>query len=231
MCYNSEVQPPNGLRLRFLRWAFHHFYNSFAFTYDAVSAIVSLGHWRRWTNAAIPHLRGPRVLEIAFGTGNLQLDMRAAGFAPFGADLSPDMARITARKLRRAGHHLLLARASVLALPYAAGAFDTLVLTFPPNFLQSPRALAEMTRVLADGGRLVMVDGGWLQGPPALGALINLAFRFTGTSDAGDARADLLRQAGFAVQAQRSGDARSYAQVLIATKDNRILADTGGNDA
>ncbi len=208
----------NGLRLQFLRWAFFRFYNTFAFTYDAVSAVVSLGHWRAWTNAAIPHLRGARVLEIAFGTGNLQLDMRAAGITPFGADLSPEMVRITARKLRRAGQQPLLARASVLALPYRSGAFDSLVLTFPPNFLQSPQAVGEMKRVLAADGRLVMVDAGWLEGPPVAGRLINLAFRFTGTADIGAERAGPLRQAGFAVQVVRTGDAHSHVQVLIATK-------------
>jgi ubiquinone/menaquinone biosynthesis C-methylase UbiE len=208
----------NGLRVRFLRWAFFHFYNTFAFTYDAVSAAVSLGQWRAWTDAAISHVRGARVLEIAFGTGNLQLDMRAAGITPFGADLSASMARITAGKLRRAGYRPLLARASVLALPYRSGAFDSLVLTFPPDFLQSPQAVGELTRVLAPGGRLVMVDAGWLSGPPLVGWLINLAFRFTGTADIGAERAGPLRQAGFAVQVVRTGDAHSHVQVLVATK-------------
>ena len=208
----------NGLRVRFLRWAFFHFYNTFAFTYDAVSALVSLGQWRAWTDAAIPHVRGARVLEIAFGTGNLQLDMRAAGIAPFGADLSPNMARIAAGKLRRAGYRPQLARASVLALPYGSGAFDSLVLTFPPNFLQSPQAVDEMRRVLAPGGRLVMVDAGWLTGPPVLGWLINLAFRFTGTADIGAERAAPLRRAGFDVQIVRAGGVRSRVQVLVATR-------------
>src|SRR5438477_6401574 len=81
---------PTSARVRFLRFVFHHFYNTFAWTYDAVSAGISLGHWRGWTRAAIPYLRGARILEIAFGTGNLQLDLRAAGFTSFGADLSPD---------------------------------------------------------------------------------------------------------------------------------------------
>src|SRR5207237_10486504 len=95
----------NRLRVRFLRFAFHHFYNTFAWSYDAVSALVSLGHWRQWTQAAIPHLRGQQVLEIAFGTGNLQLDIRAAGVEPFGLDLSPSMLRFTPPTLSRLGRH------------------------------------------------------------------------------------------------------------------------------
>ena len=55
----------NRLRGRLLRFAFHHFYNTFAWSYDAVSALVSLGHWREWTQAAIPHLRGKQVRYLA----------------------------------------------------------------------------------------------------------------------------------------------------------------------
>ncbi|MBI3733606.1 MAG: class I SAM-dependent methyltransferase [Chloroflexi bacterium] len=216
-------------RARFLRFAFHHFYNSFAWSYDAVSTAVSLGHWREWSRAAIPYLRGRRVLEIAFGTGNLQLDMRLTpGPSPmlgkgekdcfFGLDLSPDMARIAARKLRRAGAVPSLVRGNVLDLPFAEGAFDSLVLTFPPNFLAAPQAVSEMRRVLAGGGRLIMVDAGWVRKPALVGALINLAFRFTGSVDIRADRLEPLRAAGFAAQVVEQGDTHSTVQVLIAEK-------------
>jgi ubiquinone/menaquinone biosynthesis C-methylase UbiE len=210
--------PALSLRVRFLRFAFHHFYNTFAWTYDAVSAGISLGHWRAWTRAAIPHLRGSRILEIAFGTGNLQLDMRAAGFTPFGADLSPDMVRITAHKLKAAGFQPRLARASVLSLPYADASFDSLLLTFPPNFLVSPRAVSEMRRVLSAGGRLIVVDNGQLRKPSVLSGLVNLAFRFTGTAAAQPDPAEPLRSAGFEVTLVTDGDARSAVQILIADR-------------
>ncbi len=213
---------PLELRARFLRFAFHHFYNSFAWTYDAVSAIVSLGHWREWTRAAIPYLHGTRILEIAFGTGNLQLDMRAAGFTPFGADLSPNMVRISLAKLRRAGYSPRIARASVVQLPFADASFDSLVMTFPPNFLASAQAVQEMRRVLAEDGRIVLVDAGWLREPAALSALINLAFRFTGTADVNARQTEPLRLAGFAVQVVQAGDGRSSVQVLIAEKSRSV---------
>jgi ubiquinone/menaquinone biosynthesis C-methylase UbiE len=212
--------PPLSLRSlhsRFLRFAFYHFYNSFAWTYDAVSAIVSLGHWRGWTRASIPHLRG-RILEIAFGTGNLQLDMHAAGTEPFGLDLSPNMVRITLAKLRRSGHRPKLTRGSVLDLPFATGSFDSVVLTFPPNFLGSPQAVGEMRRVLAGDGRLILVDAGWVRQPALISALINQAFRFTGTADIGNERIIPLRAAGFDVRVIEAGDVRSTVQVIVADK-------------
>ncbi len=208
----------NSLRIRILRFAFYHFYNSWAWTYDAVSTTVSLGHWREWTRAAIPHVRGARILEIAFGTGNLQLDMRAAGVTPFGLDVSPEMIRIAAGKLRRAGHVPRLVRGNVFQLPFASGSRDTLVLTFPPPFLAEPRAMREMLRVLADDGRIIVVDAGWIRSPGWIGALINLAFRFTGTADFQAQRLDPLRAAGLHVQIESVGDEHSAVQVLIAEK-------------
>lgn len=207
-------------RVRFLRFAFHHFYNSFAWTYDVVSALVSLGHWRAWTRAAIPYVRGARVLEVAFGTGNLQLAMRAAGLTPFGLDLSPNMVRIAARKLRRAGYQPQLARGSVFQLPFASGSINSLVLTFPPGFLALPPAVAEMRRVLSERGRIVVVDAGWVRRPRLIAALINLAFRLTGTADFQSQRIAPLHAAGFQVEIKQVGDERSTVQVLIAEKIN-----------
>jgi ubiquinone/menaquinone biosynthesis C-methylase UbiE len=220
--YNARVL--DSLRVRFLRFAFHHFYNSFAWTYDGVSYVVSLGHWREWTRAAIPHIRGKRVLEIAFGTGNLQLDLRAAGIAPYGLDLSPNMIRITLGKLRRAGHQPRLLRGTVLRLPFADGAFDSLVLTFPPGFLRVPQAVREMSRVLAHDGQLVVVDSGWIRQPTIIGVLINLAFRFTGTTDIGIDHLAWLHKIGFETQIFQIGDERSAVQVLVARRSSFVAS-------
>ncbi len=217
----------NRLRVRFLQFAFYHFYNSFAWTYDAVSAIVSLGRWREWTRAAIPHLRGARILEIAFGTGNLQLDMRAANIKPLGLDLSPNMARITRSKLRRAGFVPKLMRGSVFDLPLASESIDSIVLTFPPAFIASAQAVGEMRRVLRATGRIVVVDAGWLHQPRWIHTLLNLAFRFTGTSDFERQRTHPLRAAGFSINIITVRDARSSVQILVADKDDRLA--TGDN--
>ncbi|MEP7357866.1 MAG: methyltransferase domain-containing protein, partial [Anaerolineales bacterium] len=112
---------------RFLQFSFGLLYNQFAWTYDLVSWMVSAGQWRSWQRAALPFLRGRRVLEIAHGTGNLLLDLVSLGFQPIGLDLSPAMGRLAARKLkRRLGQPTLpvpLLRASVAALPFAADSF------------------------------------------------------------------------------------------------------------
>src|SRR5690348_11945981 len=92
------------LRSALLRTAFHLLYQQFAWAYDWVSHTFFRGEWRAWQRAALPPLAGipgPRVLELGCGTGDLQADLRAAGYHPIGVDRSAAMLRVAARKARR----------------------------------------------------------------------------------------------------------------------------------
>jgi ubiquinone/menaquinone biosynthesis C-methylase UbiE len=212
---------------RLLQFAFHLLYNPFAFTYDWVSRIVSRGRWRAWTNAAIPYLVGERVLDLPCGTGNLLLDLNAAGFSPIGVDLSPAMLRIAQKKLshpersrqveQSQGAPLLRARAQ--ALPFAAGAFDCITMTFPPSFVYDPQVWAELHRVLRDHGRLIWVDGGRLKSPSVLDRWLNRAFQVV---DGGDEMArrmtQMLARTDFNSRVEIIEDEFSAVTVVIATR-------------
>src|ERR1700687_5659324 len=92
----------NKLWRRLVKFGFRLLYHEMAFTYDAVSWIVSMGEWRSWQRAALKHLNvspGTRVLELAHGTGNLQIDLHAEGLNPIGLDFSASMGRIARDKL------------------------------------------------------------------------------------------------------------------------------------
>ncbi|MCB9446672.1 MAG: class I SAM-dependent methyltransferase, partial [Ardenticatenaceae bacterium] len=47
---------------KLIRFGFRLLYNELAWTYDAVSWLVSLGDWRSWQQAALPFVLGPDVL-------------------------------------------------------------------------------------------------------------------------------------------------------------------------
>ncbi len=218
----------------FLRFAFHLFYNPFAFTYDFVSALVSRGHWRAWTRAAIPFIVGKRVLELPCGTGNLLLDLRAAGYAAIGVDLSAAMLDITRAKFRRAvrsstllrgAQHVAqdapILRARVQQLPFPNRAFDAITMTFPPGFARDPRAFAELRRVLADDGRLIWVDAARLLPRDGISRALNAALDAVDGSSAPFeefARA-LLAGAGFESKIEHVQDDASVVTVVIATKE------------
>jgi ubiquinone/menaquinone biosynthesis C-methylase UbiE len=210
------------LWLAFLRFAFYLFYNPFAFTYDLVSVIVSRGHWRAWTRAALPYIVGARVLELPCGTGNLLLDLRAAGYAPLGVDLSAAMLNITRGKFRRTRANAPILRARVQALPFPNRAFDSITMTFPPGFARDPRTFAELHRVLDDGGRLVWVDAARLLPRDGVSRALNAALDAVGGSGApfdGFAR-EILTRAGFASKVEKMQDQTSTVIIIIATKES-----------
>ncbi len=235
--------PRRALRA-FLRFAFRLFYNPFAFTYDFVSAFVSRGHWRDWTRAAIPHIVGTRVLELPCGTGDLMLDLFAAGYEPIGVDLSRSMLSISRKKVR--AKHLRhpdsesnqahetptkisidqplanaspLVRARVEALPFPSSAFDSITMTFPPSFVFDPQALAELRRVLDDRGRLIWVDAGRLLPHGVWSRALNRALDAVGGEGNFDHTAvEVLSRAGYDCRVETVRDKASIVKVAIATK-------------
>lgn len=162
-----------------LRFGFHLLYNEMAWTYDSVSSAVSLGHWRTWGRAALDHLLGPRVLEVAFGTGDILMDLKVAGFTTYGLDISPHMIAITRRKLRKAGLTVPICCGSALSLPFVEGAFDSILVTFPPPFIREEKTLQEFARVLRPDGRLVVVDHASLQRPAPTARFIGWLYDIT----------------------------------------------------
>lgn len=192
---------------RLLQTGFRLLYEDMAWSYDAVSHVVSLGHWAAWRRACLPFVRGPRVLELGFGPGHLQLELLEVGHQPTGLDASPQMARTAARRLRDAGHAPALVRGEAGRLPFPAAAFDSVVATFPTPYIAAPETLSEVRRVLCGGGRLVVVPEAQLVGGGPLRRAIEAAYRLTGqrapaTAEAprgwSDILATHLNSAGFA---------------------------------
>lgn len=205
-----------------MRFGFRLLYNELAWTYDTVSYVVSLGAWRCWQRAALKHLGAPAagpVLELAHGTGALQLDLHALGYCAVGVDLSPQMGRIARRKLRRQGAPVRLARSQAQRLPFAAGAFAAVVCTFPTEFIFAPETLREVSRVLRQGGRLIVVPAGVFTGRGAAEAGLEWLYRLTGQRGGGPGDvAQFFAPYGLTAFLTQEECPRSRAQVIVARK-------------
>jgi len=208
---------------RFVKFAFRCLYNEFAWAYDLVSRIVSRGRWHDWQRAALPELRGDRVLDVAFGTGNLLWDMVAKGYRCAGIDLSRHMAHITAEKFRRREEEAPICRARAQELPFPDGIFDSLVATFPDHFILDPRAQHEMARVLVPGGRLVIVDRGHIVGDDPWSRFLNWAFMITVSPDAWEEARRSFAHPLFAIERREILDGGSAVDVVVATKKQSPL--------
>ena len=154
-----------------------------AFTYDWVSWVVSLGAWRCWVRASLKHVNaapGATILELAHGTGNLQIDLNVAGYRTVGYDLSPYMGLIAQRKLAKRGLSPRLTRGKAQALPFPSEAFEAVVSTFPTEFIVAPQTLHEVYRVLKPGGTLVIVPNAMLTGGGWSAKAIERLYQLTG---------------------------------------------------
>lgn len=208
---------------RLVRFGFHLLYNQLAFTYDTVSQVVSLGAWRCWQRAALKHIQPHGlILELAHGTGNLQLDLAAAGRASIGFDLSPQMGKIARRKLLRRSVPARLARGKAQALPFADEQFASIVCTFPSDFIVAPETLREARRVLQPDGVLVIVPGAAFSGGGLVKVVLEWLYRITGQrhppADQRAQYADWFAAYGFAVEAKQEMCPRSQAWVIAARK-------------
>ncbi|MFN8493814.1 MAG: class I SAM-dependent methyltransferase [Caldilineaceae bacterium] len=158
----------------FYAWACERLYYEFAWSYDWVSWLVSLGAWSSWRRVALDYLQDtrnatPRVLELGFGTGELLLALAQRDIQVYGLELSPAMHKITATKLRNRGLKVNRVRALAQALPFVEGSFDNIIATFPAPYILQLDTLQECARLLRkpqpatglQGGRLIIV-GLWV---------------------------------------------------------------------
>ncbi len=209
-----------------VRLGFHLLYNEMAFTYDHVSRIVSLGAWNCWQRAGIDFLCDPGdvpVLELAHGTGDLQLDLYDAGYRAVGCDLSPFMGRIASHKLRRFELPDCLLRARAQQLPFSDGSFAAVIATFPTDFIIEPDTLREVHRVLVPCGSFVIVASGVFVGQGILKRLLEWAYQITGQRR----RTNLDMSAyfsgyGFSAEMIEADCPGSRALIILAQKSDKL---------
>lgn len=161
---------------RFMNFFYRLLYHPFAFTYDLVAWVVSLGNWNDWILSISPRLEGTRILELGHGPGHLQRFLLDRGLTPVALDESTQMGRLAKRRL---GEKHQLTRGLAQALPYPANYFNTVVSTFPSEYIFDPRTLAEIKRVLKSEGKLVVLPAAF----PSNGFLKWL-YKVTGESPA-----------------------------------------------
>lgn len=101
---------------------------------------------------------GDRVIDVGCGPGNYSGDLAAASGSGLvvGIDASEAMVAAAARRSGRA--NLTFLRGDACALPFDDGTFDVASCVGVIHLIEEPmRALEEMVRVLAPGGRLAVL--------------------------------------------------------------------------
>lgn len=207
--------------------AFESLYYPLAPFYDRISSTLFLGQWTRWQQAALPRIQGKRVLEVGCGTGSLLSEMLRRGYKAYGVDYSMPMLRQAQRKIEAANFRSRLIRANVKALPFPDESFETVISTFPTNYILSLDALNEINRVLYPGGRLVIVDNAELRPFNRAAKLLLLFQRLvyfgsrprSGRDDFSASSLNIpLEKASFLRRDETAEDKYGAAHVIIAIK-------------
>ena len=150
--------------------------------------MVSLGNWLEWVSTVAVELSGSEVLELGHGPGHLQTLLARNGIKTTGLDLSPQMGRIAARRLRRRKLEFRLIRGQAQRLPFENGTFQQVTATFPSEYIFDPQTLIETFRVLSPGGKFIILPVAFITGDHFLERLTAMLYKITGQSLPPDGR-------------------------------------------
>lgn len=131
------------------------------YLYRIASTLPFAGQWRTWQRLVLTYLHGHDVLELGCGLGDLLADMIEAGYSCCAIDNSQEMvsaARATLQE-RQLGSPNWIVQGQTQHLPFSNASFDTVVSTFPNEYIYDSRTLVEVERVLKPGGSFVILIG------------------------------------------------------------------------
>jgi demethylmenaquinone methyltransferase / 2-methoxy-6-polyprenyl-1,4-benzoquinol methylase len=134
--------------------------------YDVLNSVMTAGLHHRWRQRAAGLAGvgpGDAALDVCCGTGDLALELAgrvAPGGSVIGCDFSEPMLDLAREKAAERGAAAVRFEwADALRLPYDAGRFDAVTVGFGlRNLADLDLGLREMARVLAPGGRLVVLE-------------------------------------------------------------------------
>lgn len=130
-------------------------FDAIAPKYDRLNRIISFRLDVRWRKRAIRDLglpAGSSVLDLASGTGDLCIDLAAAGLRPFSMDLSFGMLAADRSGVPRV-------QTDILKLPVPDASVDGVTCGFAlRNLLDLGDFFAELARVVRPGGRIALLD-------------------------------------------------------------------------
>ncbi len=141
------------------RCFFHLLYHHFAWAYDFVAWFVSFGQWKIWIRSVLPHIQGEHILELGHGPGYLLLELGSRYSQVVGIDASYSMCSIANRRLQNSTSSAYSTCGYAQFLPIKSKSIDTIVSTFPTNYIIDDRVHQEVLRILKPEGQWIIALG------------------------------------------------------------------------
>jgi demethylmenaquinone methyltransferase/2-methoxy-6-polyprenyl-1,4-benzoquinol methylase len=149
-------------------------FDRIAGVYDLMNTAMTAGMHHRWRERAVDRAEvgpGDAAVDVCCGTGDLTLEL-AGRVGPegsvIGCDFSEQMLDLARAKAARRGiSNARFEWADALKLPYEDRSFAAVTIGFGArNLANLDAGLAELTRVLRPGGRLVILEISRPRRPP-----------------------------------------------------------------
>jgi ubiquinone/menaquinone biosynthesis C-methylase UbiE len=135
------------------------------------------------------------------------------------------MIRLAKRRLEKANPQIIkLVRGLAQALPFPEAEFDSVISTFPSDYIFDLNTLSGIHRVLRGDGRFILVPAAWIASRKLLDRAAAWLFRITGETPRnireviGKRAVQPLKQAGFNVEVCELEIHASTVMVILATK-------------
>jgi ubiquinone/menaquinone biosynthesis C-methylase UbiE len=137
------------------------------------------------------------------------------------------MIRHAQANLTRNGFPVALSRGYAQFLPFATDSLDSVVVTFPSEYITDRLTLAEVRRVLNPSGRLVLVPMAWIWGKSLIDLVAKWLFRITSQSEELTDRLEgriksLLAEEGFRVEIIHTVIRHSTVLIVVAEINNGV---------
>ena len=130
------------------------FWDKNAFLYDRFMKKDAAAYERMY-ELIRPVVSGKTVLEAATGTGLIAKNIAGSAKTVEAVDASPEMIRAAKKASSSAKLHFSVQ--DIFSLPYADESFDVVIASNVLHIIPEPeKALRELTRVLRDGGVLIL---------------------------------------------------------------------------
>ena len=148
-------------------------FDSIAGRYDFMNRFLSVGIDVYWRKKALNYIRKyvskPAVLDVATGTGDFAIQSLSLNPRKVvGVDISEGMLRMGREKLKRKGldERIKLLKGDSEKLNFEDNSFDVVTVAFGVrNFENLEAGLSEIRRVLAPGGRVLILEFSKVKSP------------------------------------------------------------------
>ncbi len=167
MISKSKPYPPvnrieDGERIRMVR----HIFSTITGKYDFLNHFLSLRQdivWRRSATRKMMFFKTFRLLDVATGTSDLAIEAtrRHPGIRITGLDFVEEMLQAGRKKISERGlaSRIDLIQGDALNIPFPQESFDVAAIAFGiRNIPDKIAALREMVRVVAPGGKVMVLE-------------------------------------------------------------------------